>query len=137
MNESLHKAIILVSTKCATFDLIEEDILHIVLLEDSEIDLEESKLMQQKSLLLTEGKKFVALIDARAKVNVSKESREWGSSAEAQKNMVAQAILINSLANRLVGNFIIKFHKPVAKTALFTDEASALKWLRKQLPNAK
>lgn len=137
MDESLHKAIVPVSTRCATFNLIEEGILHIVLIENSEIDLEESKLMQQKSQLLTGGKKFVALIDARTKVFVTKESREWGSSAEAQKNMIAQAILINSLANRLVGNFIIKFHKPVAKTALFTDEASALKWLKNQLLNSK
>ncbi len=137
MTESFNKINNLLSTRCATFKLIEAGILHIVLIENSEIDLEESKLMQQQSQLLTEGKKFVALIDARTKVFVTKESREWGSTAEAQKNMIAQAILINSLANRLVGNFIIKFHKPVAKTALFTDETSALKWLRTQLSNAK
>jgi len=128
----LPDAIISVSTRCASFNLIEEGILHIVLVEDSDIDIDESKLMQQKSLLITEGKKFVALIDARAKINVSKESREWDSTPEAQKNMFAQAILVNSLANRIVGNFIIKFHKPVAKTRLFSDEETALQWLREQ-----
>ena len=132
MSESLDKIISHATSKCATFKLIEEGVLHIVLLDDSDIDIDESKLMQQKSLTLTEGKKFVTLIDARAKINVSKESREWGSTPEAQVNMVAQAILVNSLANRIVGNFIIKFHKPIAKTALFTDEKSALAWLREQ-----
>ena len=137
MNELLVKPEISVSTKCATFNILADGILHICLLEDSDIDLEESKLMQKKSLSLTNGKKFVALIDARAEVRVSKESREWGSTAEAQVNMIAQAIIVNSLANRLVGNFIIKFHKPVAKTRLFSDEQSALDWLRKQLSDVK
>lgn len=128
MTETLSK----VTSKCASFQLVEDGVLHIVLLEDSEIDIDESKLMQNKSLSLTDGKKFVALIDARAKVTVSKESREWGSTAEAQINMIAQAIIVNSLANRIVGNFIIKFHKPIAKTRLFSDEESALDWLREQ-----
>ncbi len=102
------------------------------LLEGAQIDIEDSKLMQQISLSVTGGKRFVVLIDARAEVTVSKESREWGSTEEGQKNLVAQAIVVNSLANRLVGNFIIKFHKPIAKTRLFSDEQTALLWLREQ-----
>ncbi len=120
------------STKCATFSLIEEGILRIRLLENSEIDLTESKAMQKISLEITKNKKFVALIDARVKVVVSKESREWGSSPEGQKNMVAQAIIVDSLANKLIGNFIIQFHKPIAKTKLFSDEISAMEWLKEQ-----
>ncbi len=120
------------STKAATFSLMEDGILLISLLEGAEIELEESKLMQSTSLQITKGKKFVALVDARARVNVSKESREWGSTPEAQVNMLAQAIIVNSLPNRIVGNFIIKFHNPSAKTKLFSDEESALAWLREQ-----
>lgn len=126
------KSAIKTSTKCATFSIIEAGILRIELLENSEIDLDESKLMQQASLKITENKKFVALVDARARLVVTKESREWGSTPEAQINMLAQAILVNSIANKLVGNFIIQFHKPAAKTRLFSDEASALKWLKEQ-----
>lgn len=120
------------SSRCATFSLIEEGILRIGLLQNSEIDLAESKAMQQISLGITKGKKFVALVDARTQVVVSKESREWGSSAEGQKNLLAQAIIVDSLANKLIGNFIIQFHKPIAKTKLFSDEATAIEWLREQ-----
>lgn len=112
--------------------MIEEGIIHITLFENSEIDLVESKNMQQMSWSLTKGKPFVALIDARVNIEVSKEAREWGSTPEAQKNMLAQAVLVNSIANKLVGNFIIKFHKPIAKTRLFSDEETALLWLREQ-----
>jgi hypothetical protein len=121
-----------ISSRCANFLLDVDGILRIRLFEDAEIDLDDSKDMQRISIEITENKRFVALIDARAKVVVSKEAREWGSTAEAQKNMAAQAILINSLANKLVGNFIIQFHKPIAKTRLFSDEMSALTWLNEQ-----
>lgn len=120
------------TSRCATFSLIEEGILRIKLLENSEIDIVESKAMQQVSLEMTKGKKFVALVDARTQVVVSKESREWGSSEEGQKNMLAQAIIVDSLANKLIGNFIIQFHKPIAKTRLFADEREAIAWLREQ-----
>jgi hypothetical protein len=121
-----------VHTKTATFSIIEEGILRIKILEGSEIDLAESKISHKVSLEMTDYKKFVALIDARANIIVSKEAREWGSSPEAQENMLAQAILVNSLANKLIGNFIIQFHKPIAKTKLFSDELTALTWLREQ-----
>lgn len=119
-------------TNCATIEVCEEGIVFVRIKNKSEIELEESKRMQSKTLELTNGKKFVALVDGRAEVVVSKESREWGSTKEAHTNLVAQAIVVNSLANRMVGNFIIKFHKPHAKTRLFSDEESALVWLREQ-----
>jgi hypothetical protein len=121
-----------ISSKCATFTIDEKQILHIRLLENVEIDIQESKSMQELSWYITDNQQFVALIDARAKVTVTREAREWGSTPEAQKNMKAQAILVNSLANRLIGNFIIQFHKPIAKTRLFSDEDSALIWLEEQ-----
>ncbi|MBL0329748.1 MAG: hypothetical protein IPP64_10105 [Bacteroidetes bacterium] len=120
------------TTKCASFTMIEDGIIHITLFENTEIDLVESKNMQQMSWSLTQGKPFVAMIDARVNIEVSKEAREWGSTPEAQKNMLAQAVLVNSIANKLVGNFIIKFHKPIAKTRLFSDAPAALEWLREQ-----
>jgi hypothetical protein len=121
-----------VRTKSATFSIIEEGFLRIKILEGSEIDLAESKISHKVSLEITGFKKFVTLIDARATVVVSKEAREWGSSPEAQENMFAQAILVNSIANRLIGNFIIQFYKPIAKTKLFSDELTALTWLKEQ-----
>jgi len=121
-----------ISTKCATFSLIDDCIVFIKLHEDVEIDLEESKIMLETSKKLIHDNKYLTLIDARTKVTVTKESREWGATEEAQKNLVAQAFVVNSVANKLVGNFIIQFHKPKARTRLFSDLESALKWLKEQ-----
>lgn len=121
-----------VSTKTATISFIEDGILRIKLLENSEIDLEESKAMHKITREITKGENFVVLIDACSRVVVSRESREWGSSPEILKNTLAQAIVVDSLANKLIGNFIIQFHKPIAKTRLFSNEPEAIAWLREQ-----
>lgn len=121
-----------ISSKCASLSIMEDGILRVTIFENSEIDLEESKAMHKISQDLTKGEKIFVLIDARTQVVVSKESREWGSSPESLKNTVAQAILIDSLANRLIGNFIIQFHKPIAKTRLFSVEKDAIDWLKEQ-----
>jgi len=110
-----------------------ERILFVRLLEGAEIELEDSKEMFRATMELTGGDKFVALVDGRATVQLSKEAREWGSSPEAHKNLIAQAIWTTSLANVLIGKFIIRVQKPVAKTELFYTEKTALAWLRKQL----
>lgn len=124
-----------VSTRTAVISFVEEGILRITLLENSEIDIVESKKMQKLAAEFTKGEKYAALIDARTQVVVSREAREWGSSPESLKDTIAQAILVNSLANRLIGNFIIQFHKPMAPTKLFSDETAAIEWLREQKRN--
>ena len=121
------------TSRWANFSLIGEHLLVIRLKDNMEVELADSREMQKISLELTEGRKFVSLVDARVKIVVSKEAREWGSTPEAQKNMLAQAILVNTLANKLVGNFIIQFHKPPARTRMFSDEESSLSWLNEQL----
>lgn len=126
-----------VSTKCAQLTLIEEGILRVTLFQKAEIGLEESKAMQKASAEITRGEKYTALIDARVQVTLSSEAREWGSSVESLKDTIAQAILVESLANKLIGNFIIQFHKPIAKTRLFSDENLAIEWLREQKRNFK
>lgn len=39
-------------------------------------------------------------------------------------------MVTNSLANKLLGNFFIKFHKPKTPARIFSDEKTALEWLR-------
>lgn len=118
------------STKCATLSLIEKDIILIKLHEGAEIDVEDSKEMLKASWQLTNNNKYYVIIDARVSMTATKEAREWGSTDEPHKLMLAQAFVVNSTANKLVGNFIIQFHKPKAKTKLFSDVENALNWIK-------
>jgi hypothetical protein len=51
---------------------------------------------------------------------------------EYSKIRIAEAFLINSLANLLIANFYIKFNRPPNPTKVFNNLESALEWLRSQ-----
>ena len=120
-------------TKTASISYFEKNILLIKIIEDSEIDMEESKENFEATLKITEGKRFAALVDACVPVQVSPEARAFSAKKEMQENLIAQAIVVNTLANRLIGNFIINFNKPHSPTKLFSDRETALAWLREQV----
>ena len=80
---------------------------------------------------LSGGQKNAYVIDAR---------NTFGKVPEEVKKMAAKhpglndtrkatAILINSLANKILSDFYIRVFKPVVPTKVFTDEERAIKWL--------
>ncbi len=124
---------LITETQTASISYIDEYRLLIKLKENIEIDVEEATENYEAVLKLTKGQKYAVLIDARVPVQVSPEARKYGSNQERQKDLIAQAIIVNTLANRLIGNFIINFNKPFAPTKLFSDEETAMEWLKEQI----
>jgi hypothetical protein len=123
--------------KTVSISRFSEDIIQYVLKDKSVIELEDSKKMYEATLEMAAGKKYAALIDARAETILTSEAREWSADPALHNNLIAQAIIVTSLANRIVGNFIIKFHKPVAPTRLFSTREKAIEWLNEKVSDFK
>ncbi len=73
-------------------------------------------------------------------LTIEKEAREKGTDPELQKYTLASAIVQDSLAHRILGNFIITVQRPTVPTKLFTSTQDALKWfdeLRKETQQKK
>jgi hypothetical protein len=115
----------------------EDDILYTRILEGVDITLERAKANFEAAKTLGLPKRYAALSDGVAFANITKEAIAYGGTDEVNDPLIAHAILVKLLANRLIGNFIIKFHKPSAPTCLFTDQEEALKWLRGKLKEEK
>jgi hypothetical protein len=118
-----------IENKTASITALDHSIILYQLKEGSVIELEDSIAMYEETKRISGGKKYASLVDARATTTLTKEAREWSAKPEIQKNLIAQAIVVTSLANRLVGNFIITFHKPKAPTKLFSSMEKAKEWL--------
>ncbi len=116
-----------------TISLIETQIVKIEVHEDAEIDLCEAIDMRKKAVQLVGDKKFAILFDANHRGHITPEARELFASKEYTDVRIAAAIVTNSLANKIIGNFFIKFNKPVTPTRIFSDQDSAVVWLREQL----
>jgi len=98
--------------------------------EGAELELEDVRQMKASSMKLAEGKKYAILLDATNSFNVTPEANKVLASKEYTEYRVAAAFVTNSLANKIAGNFFIKFNKPASPTKMFTDEATAFEWLQ-------
>jgi hypothetical protein len=61
-------------------------------------------------------------------------AREVGAGPEVMAITSHMAVLVGNPMSRIIGNFFLRVTRPAYPTRLFTDEASARRWLREQRP---
>lgn len=104
-----------------------ERLLQVEIFPNNEVSFEDSKEFTQITLELTQGDSHIALIKALGNVDISPKARKVGESIPT--HLIAQAILVNSVATSIAANFFIKFNKPESPTRVFTNAEEALNWL--------
>lgn len=76
------------------------------------------------------GKKFPLLIITQKYTLPSPEARAYIATAGSNPFASAEAYIIQSFSQKLVGNVYISFNKPARPTRIFTSEAKATEWLK-------
>ena len=104
--------------------------------EGATIDADEYREQFKAAQQLTNGVPAGVLIKTAPFLNVTKAAREESLKPEHLKYILAQAIVVENLANRIVGNFYIRFHQPTVPTKLFTNQEDALQWLQVKIKSA-
>ncbi len=97
---------------------------------EDEIDLEMAKRHSKaiSEFLNGEGAYFIVNF-TNTHIVFSNEAREFfATDANHTKLRFSQAIVIDTLAYKIVANFYIRFNKPVGPTKIFEDLESAFKW---------
>jgi len=112
-------------------------ILRLTVFEGVDLEFEDILEMAAAFRKISNGEKFAVLLDATKPFTVSSEARTFIASKELTSDRMAAAFVTKSLANRIVGNFFIKFNKPATPTKLFSEEALAMEWLWQQIENNK
>ncbi|MBA3680204.1 MAG: hypothetical protein H0W73_03315 [Bacteroidetes bacterium] len=90
-------------------------------------DLEELKKISSE---VVGNKPYVILVTSGELASVSKEARELSASKTFITNALAKAIVVDSIAKKIIGNFYLKVNKPYLQTRLFSDREKAILWLR-------
>lgn len=76
------------------------------------------------------GKKFPLLITTQKYTLPSPEARAYIATAESDPYASAEAYVIQSFSQKLVGNVYLQFNKPARPTRIFTSEEKAIEWLK-------
>jgi len=85
--------------------------------------------MRQAICDLGNGKKMPIFFTAHDFLQLSKEGAKYATSAEGVTYTLANAVLIDSLAKKIIFNFFLKFNKPLAPTKGFSTREDAFEWL--------
>jgi len=109
---------------------IENGIMHGIYRQGVVINLEILKKGIKERLELSKGKPYPIFVDARGIKYWTLEARKYGSSAEANKDALAYAALIDSHIIKTIVNWAHKFYPTKgAPQRIFTDRDKALQWL--------
>ena len=100
--------------------------------KDIEMDVPHVIENQKAAMTLTDGKKFISLILLIPDLSITFEAQKQSIKKENYKNTIAQAIVIHSLAQRILGNFMIKFLKFPCPCVLFSTKEKAIAWLNEE-----
>lgn len=96
---------------------------------DTEIEVHHVRKDHKASEEITGGKKFLSLVITSKYTSITPEAQKESMTRDKHVNMVAQAIVIHSLSQRILGNFMIRFLRYPCPCQLFTSREKAVAWL--------
>lgn len=99
---------------------------------DDDVVYEESQIREivDATGILTGGKKYPQITIAGKYTSITREARDFIATDESVKYNSAEAYIIQSLAQRILANFYLKFSVPKVPTKVFTDRGKAEEWIR-------
>lgn len=116
-------------TSAGIIELKDNGIVCLYTNENAEIGIEEIKEIYTLLSRITGNRPCYVMVFPGHGTTATREAREFAASIKQEKQIVAEAIVVNSLAIRIMANFFIKVNRPRQKVKLFTVEKDALEWL--------
>ncbi|MBP8034241.1 MAG: hypothetical protein KAZ71_06555 [Bacteroidia bacterium] len=128
IDTNIYSVVETISDRASIIEFWDNDIICIKLKDNVQIELEDSK----KQYLFLKSKfdginKHLILVETGLDTSISKEAREFASKPESNEMTRATAVIVKSLAHRIIINFIIKFtHQQKMKMKMFDDKQKPL-----------
>lgn len=116
-----------------SFRFIDEETTELVLHDNIDIDLDGIIAVDEYCRQFTDGKRIKRLTISGKNSNISPKARNYGEklSEAAKDNIIAEAVVVHSLTQKMVANFYFKYLKDLFPARFFTDVDKAKEWLAK------
>ena len=108
---------------------IEKDILLIQIEADQEFTVQDFFELKKAALRLGDGEAFYNIIEVGAHTLPNKEAREMSSSIEGSFYKKADAFVITTLAQKIMGSLMVRINRPHVPTRFFRTRDEAQQWI--------
>jgi hypothetical protein len=106
------------------------DIVYVTFKDDCNLDIPLQMRLLDYYRDITGGKLMHFMFFAAENVSLSKEARDNAVKIEDQSMLGATAVVVDTLAYKLIANFYLKFNKPKRPYKVFSKEDEAITWLK-------
>ncbi len=113
----------------ALIKLRSDGIVHVYYKENTTLDVPLQMRMMEVFREITGNQKMNFIFESDEGFSLTKEARENAIKLEDDTPVKASAMIITSLASRLIANFFIRMNKPKIRYKLFAAVEEAAKWL--------
>jgi hypothetical protein len=109
---------------------LEDDILVATYKKGNKITVEVARDIVQARVKFTENRSVGVLLCNQGVISFTKDARSYLSSPEGTRGIKAAAILTDTAATVMIGNFFIKVNQPPIPVKLFSNRVRAMEWLK-------
>jgi hypothetical protein len=110
------------------YRLYENNIFHVIVKEGEKVTME--MVNEGYAFLENYGSgRFYNIYEFKSFADVDPDVREWSSSEIDIKYTVVDAIVINSIGQKILADFYLKINKPKQPTKIFTSIDKAIEWV--------
>ena len=114
----------------SSITLIDNSTLEVHIDQDIEFELKDAVQLNDRIYEIGENRKLYQLTVYGDRTVPSKEARTYSISEEGSRFKMAEAIVAESLSQKMVFNFMINVERPSVRTKLFTSVDEAKEWLK-------
>ena len=118
-----------IETPVGSVSLLDNNILHTDTVAKVEIDVAICEEIHQVALEVTGGKAYPNLFTFTKYVIPDADSRNFMLLPKRLALSCADAFVIRSLPQKIIGNFYLRINKPPIPTKIFSTEGEAIEWL--------
>lgn len=108
----------------------DNDICYTVVKQNAEVEISDAKENSSIVKEISNGEIYPMLVNLKEIKSITKEARDHFSMQGRTPGISAIALLINSPASTIIGNFFLGLNKSVVPVKLFTKEEKAITWLK-------
>lgn len=114
--------------------MLNDTTFEIVFQDDALIDLEAIELVDTYCDQVVAGRRLKRLVVSGKNTLITKEARLFGQnkSKQSKKLIIAEAVVVNTLPQKMVANFYFAFVRDLYPAKFFTDIDKAKEWLSGQ-----